>query len=290
MSRLALCCLVVGLVSCRSSVNPDQHRFSCSVDEDCGAGWECRPQFSGGGLCYRTGECVDTETCNGGDENCDGRVDEDFPERGTPCLTDLPGECAAGTVVCQVGALACAQTKQPSTEACNGLDDDCNGIVDDPFDFSSDELHCGGCFRTCDAGTSCLAGRCDETSCDDGVDNDLDSRTDCEDDGCFGQPCLTPMPPTWRCGVVTLSGGPDGGSDAGLGDAGLEDAGLDGGASDAGVADAGQVRGCFPPEADCANGLDDDGDGLTDCADLDCDGRTCFSGTTCTARVCPGPG
>ncbi|MEW5743452.1 MAG: MopE-related protein [Myxococcota bacterium] len=281
--HVALLLLALGLAACRSSVNPDQGRFSCTEDKDCGAGWECRPQFAGGALCFRDGECVDTETCNGSDENCDGRVDESFPEEGNSCLTSELGECAAGSVTCVVGALACQRLKAPTAEACNGLDDNCDGRVDEAFDFSSDEAHCGGCSRACDAGTSCLSGVCDETRCDDGVDNDLDSRPDCEDDGCFGQPCLTPMPPTRRCGVVT--------ADAGAGDGGLDggtDGGLDGGPD--GGPDAGQVRGCFPPESECANGADDDGDGLVDCADLDCDGRTCFSGTMCAGRVCPGPG
>ncbi|MCC6336990.1 MAG: hypothetical protein IT380_23725 [Myxococcales bacterium] len=282
LRALVLLCVALGLAACRSSVNPDQGRFSCAEDKDCGTGWECRPQFSGGGLCFREGECVDLETCNGSDENCDGRTDEAFPEQGNACLTNELGECAAGTVTCVVGALSCASAKDPSAELCNGLDDDCDGMTDETFDFTSDEIHCGGCFRPCDAGTACLAGACDETACDDGQDNDLDALTDCEDEGCFNQPCPTPMPPTWRCGAVV----PDGGVDGGVldTDAGLPDGGADGGV------DGGLVRGCFPPESDCANLFDDDGDGLTDCADLDCDGRTCFSGTQCAARACPGPG
>lgn len=35
-------------------------------------------------------------------------------------------------------------------------------------------------------------------------------------------------------------------------------------------------------EAICDNGLDDDGDGLTDCADLDCHGAVCDDGDACT--------
>jgi hypothetical protein len=57
------------------------------------------------------------------------------------------------------------------------------------------------------------------------------------------------------------------------------------------VADGGFVRGCFREETDCANGADDDGDGQADCLDPDCDARVCSSGgTTCTNRMCPGPG
>lgn len=291
LARLALCLAVLGLVSCTSSVDPNQGRFSCAETKDCGDGYECRPQFAGGGRCFKLGECQDQETCNGADDNCDGRTDETFPEAGNACLTGEQGECSAGTVTCVVGSLSCARTHEPTAETCNGKDDDCNGQTDETFDFSSDEMHCGGCFQACDAGTSCLTGRCLETACDDGIDNDLNSRTDCDDDTCYGQPCLTPVPPTWRCGAVVPDGGADAGTvDAGVTDAGMTDAGADDGGLDDGGTDGGLVRGCFPPESDCANGSDDDGDGLVDCADLDCDGRTCFSGTQCAMLVCPGPG
>ncbi|MEW6432912.1 MAG: MopE-related protein [Myxococcota bacterium] len=279
LARLTLCLAVLGLAGCRSSVDPNQGRFSCAETKDCGDGFECRLQFSGGGRCFKLGECKDQETCNGADDNCDGRTDETFPEEGDACLTGEPGECAAGAVTCSVGTLGCTRTHTPIAEFCNGKDDNCDGRVDEAFDFSSDELHCGGCFQPCDAGTSCLTGRCLETACDDGIDNDLNSLTDCDDDTCFGQPCVTPMPPTHRCGAVVPDAGPDGGADAGA-DGGTEDGG----------ADAGLVRGCFAPETDCSNGFDDDGDRLVDCADLDCDGRVCFSGTVCAALACPGPG
>lgn len=38
-------------------------------------------------------------------------------------------------------------------------------------------------------------------------------------------------------------------------------------------------------ETDCANGLDDEGDGLVDCADLDCNQQSCGLGCTCQAGV-----
>lgn len=115
------------VVSCRSSVEPDQGRFACADSGECGSGYECKSQLGGGGLCFTLGECAQAEQCN-------------------------------------------------------QKDDDCNGAVDD------------------------------------------------------------------------------------------------------------SLVGCFPPEADCANGLDDDSDGATDCLDADCDGRACFSGLLCSLSACPGPG
>jgi hypothetical protein len=258
------CTALAALAACRAAVDPDQGRFSCAEAKDCGGGFECRAQAAGGGRCFKAGACADVERCNGADDDCDGLIDEAFPEQGGACASGGAGECAAGTTACVAGALVCAPGRGPAAETCNGKDDDCDGMVDEAFDLMADEAHCGGCGRACDAGTSCLSGACLETACDDGLDNDLNARADCDDEACFGQPCVTPAPPTRRCGAVP--------------------AGLDGGA------DAGLARGCFAPEADCANGVDDDGDGLVDCGDLDCNGRTCFSGTTCASLVCPGPG
>ena len=48
--------------------------------------------------------------------------------------------------------------------------------------------------------------------------------------------------------------------------------------------------GCATMELDCADGLDDDGDGAVDCADTDCDGQLCDDGDPCTALDLCGPG
>jgi hypothetical protein len=272
---------LVALTTCQQ-LNPNVGRFSCTTTADCGEGFECRSQFSGGGRCFKLGECIDSEKCDGVDENCDGRIDETFPEEGQVCATGQLGVCASGSRVCQIGTLGCAQRVMISAETCNGADDDCDGMTDEAFDLTSDESNCGACNQTCDAGTTCLSSRCEETRCDNGRDDDLDGLTDCNDPSCLGLECVTPMPPAYRCGAVVQIP-TDAGSDAGL------DAG-DAGISDGGFNDGGPVFGCYAPESDCGNGLDDDGDGLADCLDLDCDSRTCASGTMCTNLSCPGPG
>jgi hypothetical protein len=75
-----------------------------------------------------------TETCNGLDDNCDGFVDETWPDRGKGCLAGL-GECRrAGALVCNAqgtGLVCDAVEGAPATEVCNGLDDDCNGTADE---------------------------------------------------------------------------------------------------------------------------------------------------------------
>ena len=280
--RRLLCALPLFALAACQQVSLTSGRFSCEASVDCGSGFECRPQFSGRGRCFKAGECVEEESCDGADQNCDGRIDESFPESGQPCLTGRLGDCAAGTQICTVGTLACLQTAMPGGEQCNGRDDDCDGAADEIFDFTSDESNCGGCAQSCDAGTSCLTSQCQESVCDDGADNDLDGQTDCLDVSCLGQVCTTPLPPSWRCGALLV-------------DAGQDDGGTDGGAdagstTDAGPADGGPLLGCYAPEQACGNGLDDDGDGEADCQDVDCAGLVCASGTICTNRSCPGPG
>ncbi len=76
-----------------------------------------------------------TESCDGVDNNCDGRADEGL---GCMCLngqtrscgTDT-GACVHGTQTCVGGVYGvCVGEVQPNPETCNLLDDDCNGVVD----------------------------------------------------------------------------------------------------------------------------------------------------------------
>jgi hypothetical protein len=71
------------------------------------------------------------ETCNDVDDDCDASVDEDDPGGGGSCDTGVPGVCAAGTEHCVDGGIVCEGESSPSTEVCNGLDDDCDGADDD---------------------------------------------------------------------------------------------------------------------------------------------------------------
>jgi hypothetical protein len=320
--RIAALLLVAG---CVSNVDPDQGHFSCTTQADCGDGYECIAQAttSGGSRCFKKGTCV-AEKCNGLDDNCNGLVDETFTGIDTGCNDGGLGVCAMGLLKCVDAGVICSSTLSPATEVCNGLDDNCNGSVDEPFDLATDNFNCGVCSKTCGAGTACKASHCRETNCADGIDNDDAGGADCLDPACFQGFCFGAPDASYSCGRLPVpdagpadagaDGGTDGGVpdageldageldagdfdagfDAGELDAGEPDAGLDAGPPDAGPVDAGPVDAgpslfCFPPE-DCADGLDNDMDGLVDCADPQCNGRTCFSGTACSNGVCPGPG
>ncbi|MCA9557537.1 MAG: putative metal-binding motif-containing protein [Myxococcales bacterium] len=95
------------------------------------------------------------EVCNGFDDDCDGSVDEDDPGLNTPCETNFPGVCTAGTRQCvpnpelgEPARLTCVSLVAPRTrvETCNLLDDDCDGFFDEDTNVDNDAfLPCRAC-------------------------------------------------------------------------------------------------------------------------------------------------
>jgi Putative metal-binding motif len=187
-----------------------------TVDEgNPGGGQPCQTGLKG--ICAAgTTECVNgaivceenvspgPEVCNGLDDDCDGQVDDNLTDVGGACDTGKQGVCAAGTYACQGGQKVCNQTTQPSSEVCDGKDNDCNGTIDDPGAVNG--LPCQtGQAGVCNAGTTlCVTGTptCQRSTppsnelCD-GLDNNCNGQTDedppmtmCER-GCPGDPDLT---------------------------------------------------------------------------------------------------
>lgn len=73
------------------------------------------------------------EICDGEDNDGDELIDEGWPELGEPCGQGGVGVCTQGELACADDGqgLVCKGGVQPSTELCDGKDNDCNGLVDD---------------------------------------------------------------------------------------------------------------------------------------------------------------
>ncbi len=133
------------------------------------------------------------ERCDGRDDDCDGRVDEDFPQLRQPCGVGV-GACARGGLfVCTAdGGVACDATAGPTAvEVCNGEDDDCDGQTDEGTSVACWPVP-GATQGQCRQGArACMGGALSETCaggqgpvdeiCDNGLDDDCDGAVD---DGC----------------------------------------------------------------------------------------------------------
>ncbi len=150
---------------------------SCTRNSDCASGI-CLP-LQNGAVC--TASCgVDGGSC--------------VP--GWSCAS-FPGQ---GADICQC---------TPSTEVCNGKDDDCNGIVDDEPTVDQ------ACTQSRGSGYVCLNGTCVQPMCHSSADCRAGETCDAQTDQCVSITDAGPLP---DAGALTADGGfdagvaPDGGN------------------------------------------------------------------------------
>ncbi len=249
------------------------------------------------------------EVCGGGDEDCDGVIDESDALGAVPAFLDGDGDgygdpairasVCARVVPWVADASDCddarADVHPGAREVCDGeTDEDCDGLVDEPgargavgwyVDADADGYgDPAGRQVTCvvPAAAAATAEDCDDArasvhpdateQCGTGLDEDCDGATDCADTDCLGAPA---------CVESTCDDGVDDDAD---------------GLVDCEDADCAGAPACV--ESTCDDGLDDDTDGLVDCDDDDCWGRAAcdavvrvtLDGGTVAVSTIDGPG
>ena len=186
---------------------------------------------------------------------------------------------------CGVGCL-CQGSAKVEAACSDGLDNDGDNLID------CEDPNCDG--QSCvvgEAGAICKRRQCLESNCTDGLDNDKNGKTDCEDQGCEGMPHIAARQ------VCTVADGPqevnctnnqdddgDGKIDCRTSGQGSEPNCL------TGICGVGCQYNNTPGSACtakietlCDDNVNNDGEGGTDCADPDCNGKPCsgLGGCTC---------
>ena len=266
-----------GLGTTACGLGPCEHTVDNCVD---GAEQVCDPM-----------EGAEEEVCDGGDNNCDGNIDEELGTTGCGL-----GICEHTVENCVDGQVQlCDPLEGEVEEQCDQLDNNCNGAVDEGLsgflcDNTNEHGTCKGNTLCQDGALSCVgqvpeAEICDglDNNCsgaaDEGFDNfDLDSMADCvdEDDDNDGDPDVS------DCAQFDPNVG------HGLAEVCFNAVNDD---CDADTVDACVGLSCstllaeFPDLEDGAYWLDADGDGPAEPFETQCDMTTDGGGWTLVARL-----
>ena len=139
------------------------------------------------------------EYCNGLDDDCNGKVDDNAVDAIGSCGHATIGACQSGIKVCNAGAISCSGGIEPKPETCNGIDDDCNGQVDDNVPNvgaacgSSNTAPCQlGAWQCANGKMTCAGNLEPQAEVCDGIDNNCNGQVDDSVPG-SGDPCGTPQ-------------------------------------------------------------------------------------------------
>jgi hypothetical protein len=310
----AMSCNGEGLVACLGQITPEPEACN-GLDDDCdelvdedvvlgscetGGDGSCAVGMlrciDGGSVCEST-VAPAAESCNDVDDDCDGNTDEGAAFAcygGTVGCTAGDGQfvcvgvCSAGESACVDGqAQACAGDVVPTTDACEGTDEDCDGDIDEGCDCLNDAT------QACYSGP---AGTADVGVCRRGTQTCVN--------GAFGACSGAVMPGTESCANEGDDDDCDGTADdiAGRGDPCTVSANhgiCRNGAQQCQVGALACVTPQPPPGAgttgetlcdgrdeDCDGTVDDGFDLQTDPANCGMCGEACDAGQTCCGGAC----
>jgi len=185
----------------------------------------------------------------------------DGPCRWDDYVTDTP-DSDNPNYGCNVGHVSCRSTDMVQNYM-DYSDDACMNLFTQGQSGRMNALFAsGGARESLLSSPAACGGSPAAEICDDGIDNDGDGLTDCDDPDCDSDTACQPV--------------------AEVCDDGIDNDGD--GLTDCDDPDCDSDTACQPVAEICDDGIDNDGDGAVDCADADCDSDTaCQPAEECTA-------